>query len=122
MTRPRGTPPIPKAISSPREPVETTGTSFTMPPSPSFMIAPLPNCLSIWLTARSIAFSRFTSIFRLLQKPVVRLVSLRQGYNFQGVVGGSFSFELTLEKDHFCHRRFAEFMTLPFFKFFHEFS
>src|SRR5213078_4044159 len=30
--------------------------------SPSFMMAPLPNCFSIWLTARSIARSRFTSM------------------------------------------------------------
>src|SRR5207249_1848222 len=31
-------------------------------PSPSFMMAPLPNGVSIWLTARSIARSRFTSM------------------------------------------------------------
>src|SRR5215468_3233429 len=102
---------MPNAISSPREPVETTGTSLTMPPSPSFMIAPLPNCLSIWLTARSIALSRFASIFYLLN-PVVLLVLLRQVYDLQWVVNSSLSFELTLEKNHFCHRRLTEFMTL----------
>src|ERR1044071_764087 len=67
MTRPRGTPPIPRAISSPRDPEEITGKSFGIPASPSFIMAPLPNCRSIWLTARSSAFSRFTSIYCLLE-------------------------------------------------------
>src|SRR5499426_4626453 len=111
---------MPRAMSRPREPVETTGTSLTTPPSPSFMIAPLPNCLSIWLTARSIALSRFASIFTLLN-PVVRLVLFRQVYDLQWVVDSSFAFELALEKNHFCHRGFTEFMTLPSFKFFSEF-
>src|SRR5882724_152041 len=42
----------------------------------------------------------------------------RQGYDSQPVVYSSFSSEFALKKDHFCHRGFAEFMTLPFFKFF----
>src|SRR5580658_7443473 len=32
-----------------------TGTSATIACSPSFMIEPLPNCFSIWLSARSSA-------------------------------------------------------------------
>src|SRR5439155_159957 len=37
--------------------------------SPSFMIAPFPNCFSIWLTARSIARSRFTSMPMVTPSP-----------------------------------------------------
>src|SRR4029453_9940450 len=63
MTRPRGTPPMPSARSSPSEPVDSAARSWCASVSSrSFMIAPLPNCFSIWLTARSMARSRFTSI------------------------------------------------------------
>ena len=57
---------MPSAMSKPKEPVEMTAMSLIKPPSPSFMIDPLPNCFSIWLTARSIAFCRFTSMASLL--------------------------------------------------------
>src|SRR5262245_52095086 len=56
-------PPTPSAKSRPSEPVGSAWMSWwASASSPSFMIAPLPNCFSIWLTARSIARSRFTSI------------------------------------------------------------
>src|SRR5438552_2420994 len=55
-------PPMPSAISRPSEPVGRQATSCASASSPSFMMAPLPNCFSIWLTARSIARSRFTSM------------------------------------------------------------
>jgi len=38
------------------EPVEITGMSGMVYSPPSFMIDPLPNCFSIWLTALSMAF------------------------------------------------------------------
>src|SRR5207244_2307081 len=55
-------PPMPRAMSRPSEPVGRQATSCASASSPSFMMAPLPNCFSIWLTARSIARSRFTSM------------------------------------------------------------
>src|SRR5947208_61684 len=104
-------PPMPSAISRPSEPVGRQATSCASASSPSFMMAPLPNCFSIWLTARSIARSRFTSmlmshppphealgprapIFRRRPLyPGARQVSSRAGYIFsttdapQGVPG-----------------------------------
>src|SRR5262245_56904762 len=53
---------MPSAMSRPIDPVGSAGMSATCAPSPSFMMAPLPNCFSIWLNARSIARSRFTSM------------------------------------------------------------
>ena len=50
MMRPRGTPPTPSARSSPRLPVEMASTCSAAL-SPSFMMAPLPNCFSIWASA-----------------------------------------------------------------------
>src|SRR5215470_1994214 len=58
MTRPRGRPPQPRAMSSAKEPVGMTFTSGAGWSSPRRMIEPLPNCFSIVLTASSIAFSR----------------------------------------------------------------
>ena len=46
-TRPLGTPPIPKATSKPREPVEMTSKLRTAPVSPKRITEPLPNCFSI---------------------------------------------------------------------------
>src|SRR5580765_6047698 len=40
------------------------------------MIAPLPNCFSIWLTARSIARSRFTSMLMFTPSPTLLPPSL----------------------------------------------
>src|SRR5438552_10343747 len=55
-------PPMPRAMSRPREPVGRQAASCASAASPSRMMAPLPNCFSIWLRARSIARSRFTSM------------------------------------------------------------
>ena len=46
---------MPSATSSPMEPVGIASVS-TAAPSPSFMIEPLPNALSIWPSAASNAF------------------------------------------------------------------
>src|SRR5450432_2816333 len=62
ITRPRGMPPTPSAISSPNEPVGIESTSYVAPASPSRMTEPLPNCFSIWLSAAARAFLRFSSI------------------------------------------------------------
>src|SRR5690349_15173273 len=56
--RPRGKPPMPSAMSRPSEPVGMTWTSRSTGSLPRRMIAPLPNCLSIAASARSIAFVR----------------------------------------------------------------
>ncbi len=55
--RPRGNPPIPKAISSPKEPVEMTSTETRLE-SPKRITAPSPCCFLIWLNAILRAFSR----------------------------------------------------------------
>ncbi len=61
ITRPRGKPPTPRAISSPNDPVEMAGTSAGRSSVPSFMMAPFPYCFSIWERANSNA--RFLSSF-----------------------------------------------------------
>src|ERR1700722_13771861 len=53
MTRPRGSPPMPSAMSRPNEPVDTTSTSITASREPNFMIEPLPKARSIWPSAAS---------------------------------------------------------------------
>jgi hypothetical protein len=60
--RPRGTPPMPRAMSSPREPVEMASMLPMAVPSPIRITDPLPNCFSIWLSAAASAFLRFSSI------------------------------------------------------------
>src|SRR6266849_7777427 len=95
-------PPMPRAMSRPSEPVGRQATSCDSASSPSFMMAPLPNCFSIWLTARSIARSRFTSMLMShlpphdapapgpsfpetdLLYPGARQVSSRTAYIFSG--------------------------------------
>src|SRR5258708_247487 len=62
MTRPRGIPPTPSAISRPNEPVGIESTSYVAPASPKRMTEPLPNCFSIWLSAAARAFFRFSSM------------------------------------------------------------
>src|SRR6185369_7195874 len=62
MTRPRGRPPIPSAMSRPSEPVETASTSYDADASPRRMTEPLPNCFSIWPSAALSAFLRLSSI------------------------------------------------------------
>src|ERR1043165_511459 len=49
---------MPSARSRPSEPVGITWTSRSIGSLPSRMIAPLPNCLSIAASARSMALSR----------------------------------------------------------------
>src|SRR3954453_1594409 len=66
MTRPRGSPPIPSAISSPSEPVEITSISDAASREPSFMIEPLPKARSIWPSAASKA--RCLSIMSLSKR------------------------------------------------------
>src|SRR5579884_3090370 len=53
MTRPRGSPPMPSAMSRPSEPVEMTSTSAAASRAPSFMIEPLPKARSICPSAAS---------------------------------------------------------------------
>jgi hypothetical protein len=55
MIRPRGSPPMPRAASSVKEPVRTTST-FMEGFSPNFMTALFPNCFSICAMAFSSAF------------------------------------------------------------------
>src|SRR5262245_10109280 len=55
--RPRGMPCPPNAMSSDRQPVGIPSTTRFVP-SPNCMIAPLPNCFSIW---PSVFFSIFSS-------------------------------------------------------------
>src|SRR5688500_4535860 len=57
MTRPRGRPPTPSAMSSAMEPVGMTAI-WTTGRSPRRITEPLPNCLSICARARSSALSR----------------------------------------------------------------
>ena len=75
-TLPRGTPPTPSATSSPSEPVDMAGTRTATASSPMRMMAPFPNCRSIWATALSRALSFSTapptssSRYRGLQCPL----------------------------------------------------
>ena len=66
MIRPFGSPIPPSARSSEIAPVEIPSTS-SVEPSPSFMIAPAPNALSIeliaWFKALSLAVSRWALPF-----------------------------------------------------------
>src|ERR1700722_2837801 len=55
--RPRGSPPMPSAMSRARAPVGIDSILKFMF-SPMRMIEPLPNCFSIWLSAASRAFER----------------------------------------------------------------
>src|SRR6476646_461185 len=56
MTRPRGKPPTPSAMSRPTLPVGIVPISAMSPPD-SGMIAPLPNCFSMAAMALATAFS-----------------------------------------------------------------
>ena len=61
VTRPRGRPPMPRAMSSAKAPVETTST-FMAARSLIFMTAPSPWALEIWAMAISRALSRSTVV------------------------------------------------------------
>src|SRR5207245_1813837 len=69
MTRPRGSPPVPSARSSPSEPDGMTGTSGGASVAPSFMMDPLPNCFSIWAIANAGQGQMRREGARLLRKP-----------------------------------------------------
>jgi len=62
--RPRGSPPVPNAMSNPSDPVDTTPTSgrAPSPASPSRMMAPLPNCFSTSPSTAAIALSFWLSM------------------------------------------------------------
>ena len=69
MMRPQGRPPMPSAMSSPKDPVEIASTSTGCSFLPSRMTEPLPKFRSIWLNAASRAFClsmllKFPSITR----------------------------------------------------------
>ena len=69
--RPRGTPPTPRAASTPMDPVEmalTAANSF----APSLMIEPLPNWRSIWVSAVSAAFNLSVGMLTILLAPLKR--------------------------------------------------
>src|SRR6266568_4025951 len=61
-TRPRGKPPTPSAESNEMAPVGITSTGTSGSLVPRRMIAPLPNCFSIWLRAKSIALLRSVAV------------------------------------------------------------
>src|SRR5258708_19690442 len=67
-TRPRGKPPTPRARSKEMEPVDITAMGTMASLFPSRMMEPLPNCFSIFASARSIAllFSPFSSAIIVL--------------------------------------------------------
>ena len=58
--RPRGSPPVPRAMSSPIDPVEMTGTSTVASPVPRRISVPLPNCFS--MSARVAVSARERSV------------------------------------------------------------
>src|SRR3954451_19697813 len=62
MTRPRGSPPMPSAMSRPSEPVEMASTSYDAAASPRRMTEPFPNCFSICPSAALSAFLRLSSM------------------------------------------------------------
>src|SRR5215213_4410457 len=70
-TRPRGTPPTPRAMSRARAPVGMEATLWRSS-SPMRMIEPFPNCRSIWEMAASIALllSKVSSKKRVCQQIV----------------------------------------------------
>src|SRR6185295_5698253 len=68
---------MPSARSSPSDPVGMTWPSRSVESLPSRMIAPLPNCLSIAASARSMALSRawFAALLAALEWFPPRAVS-----------------------------------------------
>ena len=62
---------MPRAMSSESDPVEIAPTVMLAVASPIFMMAPLPYCFSIWLSARSSARFRSASFWAMSCSPVV---------------------------------------------------
>src|SRR2546427_1187194 len=107
MTRPRGSPPVPSARSSPSEPDGMTGTSGGgASVAPSFMMDPLPNCFSIWAIASSMArfFSSRSAIAFSFNCQVgskaTGLYSSAEGHFHQGCIDGAARTQLALDELH----------------------
>src|SRR3989442_1318519 len=106
MTRPRGSPPVPSARSSPSEPDGMTGTSGGASVAPSFMMDPLPNCFSIWAIASSMArfFSSRSAIAFSFNCQVgskaTGLYSSAEGHFHQGRIDGAARTQLALDELH----------------------
>src|SRR6266581_8992331 len=107
MTRPRGSPPVPSARSSPSEPDGMTGTSGGgASVSPNFMMDPLPNCFSIWAIASSMArfFSSRSAIAFSFNCQVgskaTGLYSSAEGHFHQGCIDGAARTQLALDEFH----------------------
>src|SRR5438445_3182282 len=107
MTRPRGSPPVPSARSSPSEPDGMTGTSGGgASVAPSFMMDPLPNCFSIWAIASSMArfFSSRSAIAFSFNCQVgskaTGLYSSAEGHFHQGCIDGAARTQLALDEFH----------------------
>ncbi len=93
-TLPFGRPPIPRALSKPKEPVPIDGTS-TVSLVPSFIIVPLPNWLSICLSAlSSVCFFESDIVFSYS----VCIYSIRSYNFFQVYINIIFSFVITKSK------------------------
>ena len=60
-----GSPPVPRAISNAKDPVDITGTSLWPCERPSHIIAPFPNADVIW----SIAWCNAKSFFDIFSSP-----------------------------------------------------
>jgi len=73
-----GRPPIPSAISRPKEPVDTTGTFFGETERPSHMMDPFPNAEVIWSRAcwRASSFLDMFSSPESLPSDLERLLPL----------------------------------------------
>src|SRR5437870_12881167 len=106
MTRPRGSPPVLSARSSPSEPDGMTGTSGGASVAPSFMMDPLPNCFSIWAIASSMArfFSSRSAIAFSFNCQVgskaTGLYSSAEGHFRQGCIDGAARTKLALDEFH----------------------
>ena len=64
---------MPSAMSRPKDPVEVVSMSWTGLSAPSFIIEPLPNCRSIWVSALSSAFLRSAFAFAFLDVSIVKI-------------------------------------------------
>src|SRR6266404_4266369 len=80
--RPRGSPPVPSAMSRPSEPVETIPTSAAGASAPpSRMMAPLPNCFSMSPSTAPTALSFW---FSFSMAPFLGEASMRRTYDRTG--------------------------------------
>ena len=77
--RPRGTPPTPRAASTPIDPVEIAEMAVNSF-APSRMIEPLPNWRSICVNAVSAAFNLSVGMLAMLPAPLTVLVVKKCGW------------------------------------------